>query len=80
MKNRRGILFGITTVCCVHLLTGCGRTEPARESAAGAAPLAPAAAPAAQSVAAADWPTYNRTLAGTWVQGTSKGDFTLTRD
>jgi hypothetical protein len=24
--------------------------------------------------------SYNRTLSGTWTQGATKGDFTLTRD
>ncbi len=59
-KSRRGLRFGITTACWAQLLTGCGGTD----SAAGAASSAPAAAPAAENVAAADWPSYNRTLAG----------------
>ncbi len=51
---------GIATVCCAHLLAGCGGTD-LPEPVASAAPSATAAA---QSVAAADWPSYNRTLAG----------------
>src|SRR5262245_46465934 len=62
MKTSQGLRFGITTACCLQLLAGCGRTEPAQESAASASSSAPAAA--AENVAAADWPTYNRTLAG----------------
>jgi len=64
MKRRQGLRFGITTACCVCLLAGCGRTEPAPESTGSAAPAAPATAPTRANVAAADWPTYNRTLAG----------------
>src|SRR5688572_358601 len=64
MKIRRDFLVGITTVCCVPLLASCGGTEPAQEAAASAASSTPAAAPVGQGVADADWPTYNRTLAG----------------
>ncbi len=55
--------FVIAIVCCVSV-SGCGSgTEPAAQSrAAAAAPAAPA--PVAQAPGAADWPTYNRTLAG----------------
>jgi len=63
-KTRQGFLIGITAACCAHLLAGCGGTDSAVEPAAGAASSAPAAAPAAENVAAADWPSYNRTLAG----------------
>ena len=59
MKSQQGIRFGIMSGCAL-LLIGCGRTEPAPESTASAA----SSAPAAENVAAADWPTYNRTLAG----------------
>ncbi|HEY3517519.1 MAG TPA: PQQ-binding-like beta-propeller repeat protein [Gammaproteobacteria bacterium] len=64
MKIRRDFIVGITTVCCVPLLASCGGTEPAQEAAASAASSTPAAAPVGQGVADADWPTYNRTLAG----------------
>jgi len=64
MKNHQGFWFGIATVGCVLLLVGCGRTEPAAEATASAASSAPAAAAPAENVAAGDWPTYNRTLAG----------------
>ncbi|HXT14320.1 MAG TPA: PQQ-binding-like beta-propeller repeat protein [Gemmatimonadaceae bacterium] len=64
MKSRQGFRFGITTVGCAHLLAACGGGGPASEPAASAASSAPAAAPVAQNVAAADWPAYNRTLAG----------------
>jgi len=62
MNSRHAFRFGITTVCCVHLLAGCGGTDPAPQGGASA-PSTPAA-PASASVAPADWPTYNRTLAG----------------
>ena len=63
MKSHQGIRFAIMGGCVV-LLIGCGRTEPAPQSTASAASSAPAAAPAGENVAPADWPTYNRTLAG----------------
>jgi len=65
MKSRHAFRFGIITAC-VHLLAGCGGTDSAPRAGASAAPSAPAApaAPAAENVAAADWPSYNRTLAG----------------
>jgi alcohol dehydrogenase (cytochrome c) len=63
MKSRRGYRFGITSACCAHLLAGCGGTDSAPEPAASAASSA-AAASAPENVAAADWPSYNRTLAG----------------
>jgi len=57
--------FGVAIACCGYLLTGCGGgTESASEPAASAPPAAPATDPQAQNVAAADWPAYNRTLAG----------------
>ena len=64
MKSRLGLRHAVATACCAHLLAGCGGTGPAPEPAASAASSAPAAAPAADNVAAADWPSYNRTLAG----------------
>ena len=64
MNGCHAFRFGIATACCVYSLAGCGRTDPAPESAASAASAAPAAAPAGPGVAPADWPTYNRTLAG----------------
>jgi alcohol dehydrogenase (cytochrome c) len=57
-KTRHGALLGITTAGCVQLLAACGGGDPAPAASADAG------APAAQTVAAADWPTYNRTLAG----------------
>ena len=57
--------FGVAIACCGYLLTGCGGgTESASEPAASAPSAAPVTAPQAQNVAAADWPSYNRTLAG----------------
>jgi alcohol dehydrogenase (cytochrome c) len=63
MKSRQGFRFGITTAWCAQLLAGCGGTDSAPEPAASAASSAPAATPV-ENVAPADWPTYNRTLAG----------------
>src|SRR5262245_37566245 len=59
MKSRQGFCLAVTTAGCALVMTGCGRTDSA--SGANAAAATSAAAP---SVAAADWPTYNRTLAG----------------
>ena len=57
--------FGVAIACCGYLLTGCGGgTESASEPAASAPSAAPVTDPQAQNVAAADWPSYNRTLAG----------------
>ena len=59
MRSRVNGGLGIA-ICCATGLAGCGGgTEPAAPPSAAAA-----AAPAAQGVAAADWPSYNRTLAG----------------
>ena len=55
---------GITTACCAHLLAGCGGTDSAPEPDAAAVSSTAAPAPAAENVAAGDWPSYNRTLAG----------------
>ena len=56
---------GVAIACCGYLLTGCGGgAESGSEPAANAASQAPVTAPQAQGVAAADWPSYNRTLAG----------------
>ena len=57
--------FAVAIACCGYLLTGCGGgTESASEPAASAPSAAPVTDPQAQNVAAADWPSYNRTLAG----------------
>ena len=57
--------FGVAIACCGYLLTGCGGgAESASEPAASAPSAAPVTDPQAQNVAAADWPSYNRTLAG----------------
>ena len=63
MKTNQGFLLGIATACCAQLLAGCGGTD-APAPAASSSSSGPAAAPAAQNVSAADWPSYNRTLAG----------------
>ena len=63
MKTNQGFLLGIATACCAQLLAGCGGTDSPAPAASGQS-SGPAAAPAAQNVAAADWPSYNRTLAG----------------
>jgi alcohol dehydrogenase (cytochrome c) len=64
MHSRLGFGLIITTACCAQLLASCGGTGPAPAPVGSATPSAPAAAPPAETVAAADWPAYNRTLAG----------------
>jgi alcohol dehydrogenase (cytochrome c) len=59
-KTRRGFRLCIATACA-HLLGGCGAPASAPGPAAGAAPPT---ASRAENVADADWPSYNRTLAG----------------
>lgn len=61
MKTNQGFRFCTAAACCAQLLAGCGGTDSAPEL-----PAASAASPAAaaESVAAANWPLYNRTLAG----------------
>jgi alcohol dehydrogenase (cytochrome c) len=54
------LVFGVAVSCAV-LLGGCGGATEPEADAPVAAPSAPAAA---ANVAAADWPSYNRTLAG----------------
>jgi alcohol dehydrogenase (cytochrome c) len=61
MKHRQRFCLGITTAFCAQLLAACGGTEPAPPPDASATSSTPA--PATESVAAADWPSYNRTLA-----------------
>jgi alcohol dehydrogenase (cytochrome c) len=62
-KTRERLRIGIAIACCATWLSGCGRgTEPGTEPELDAASSAPA--PEAPDVAAADWPSYNRTLAG----------------
>lgn len=62
-KTRMGLVWGVAFACGAALLGGCGGgTEPGTEPSSGA--TLSAAAPAAPAVAAADWPAYNRTLAG----------------
>jgi alcohol dehydrogenase (cytochrome c) len=62
-EARKGLRIGIAIACCAPLLGGCGRgTETPTEPTPGAGTSAPA--PEAPGVAAADWPSYNRTLAG----------------
>ena len=57
--------FGVAIACCGYLLTGCGGgTESASEPAANAPSAGQVTDPQTQNVAAADWPSYNRTLAG----------------
>jgi alcohol dehydrogenase (cytochrome c) len=63
MNTRQPFRYCITTACCAHFLAGCGGTDPA-EPAASVASSTAAAPLAATSVADADWPSYNRTLAG----------------
>jgi alcohol dehydrogenase (cytochrome c) len=54
------LVFGVA-VSCAALLGGCGGATEPEADVPVAAPSAPAAA---ANVAAADWPSYNRTLAG----------------
>jgi len=51
--------LGLIAACCAQLLAGCGGADPPSEPAAA---VAPSARPE-ENVAAADWPSYNRTLA-----------------
>ena len=55
-----GFTCGIAIACCATLVAGCGGGAPPEPSAASSAP---APAPEAPAVPAADWPSYNRTLA-----------------
>lgn len=58
---------GITIACCAMLLGSCGGgTEPEAPPASSGVSSVPTPEPAidASAVAAADWPAYNRTLAG----------------
>jgi alcohol dehydrogenase (cytochrome c) len=60
VPRERKTCIGIAVACCAVLLDGCGGgTDPESSGAASSA-----ARPEAQSVPAADWPAYNRTLAG----------------
>ena len=66
-NTRRAVKLGVAIACCANLLAGCGGgAEPGAPPGASAASPAQAPAPAqkAPAVAAGDWPTYNRTLAG----------------
>jgi alcohol dehydrogenase (cytochrome c) len=60
-------MLGIAIACCATLLGSCGGgTEPEAPPASSGVSSAPTPDPAieASAVAAADWPAYNRTLAG----------------
>ena len=59
-KTRESMVFGSAVIGCATVLSGCDRgSDPATES----EPVVPAAV-VAEDVADADWPSYNRTLAG----------------
>jgi alcohol dehydrogenase (cytochrome c) len=58
-----GLRIGITLACCAAFAVACGGGTEPEPGAASSAP-APATERAAQVAAAADWPAYNRTLAG----------------
>jgi alcohol dehydrogenase (cytochrome c) len=61
---RNGLRIGVAIACSASVLAGCGGgPESASSPAASAAPPA-TLQPEARDVAAADWPAYNRTLAG----------------
>jgi alcohol dehydrogenase (cytochrome c) len=56
-RSKKALCFGSATACCALSLAGCGgEPEPSTTSSAPT--------PERQSVADADWPAYNRTLAG----------------
>jgi alcohol dehydrogenase (cytochrome c) len=63
-RSKRSLRLGTAAACCALSLVACGGGDPETRTAASATSPAAAPAPEAPRVAAADWPAYNRTLAG----------------